>query len=419
MKVIRLQINNFLGVKAVDITPNGNVVKIKGKNGNGKTSVINAIWVAIGGLDKKEVPNDPIRHGEKSAEISVDLGEITVTRKFTGKGEYLEVRSKDGFKAPSPQTLLDGMFNAVSIDPQSFVDMKPKERKELLLGITGNKEKIEQLEMDSKSAYDKRTLVGRDIKTLEGKLVGAPNDEQIEEKSALSLRLKLEEAKEKDRELLHKKDLVSDMIKSNEEHATRIIAIKKEIAELQQEMKECDESIVRNKIKIGEMNEQIESAPPSNTSEVIAEMDAMDEYNAKVRKIKEARALREELKKKEKESDALTAKIKQCDMDKTALLADAKMPVKNISFNGDNMYVGETIFTDMSYSEKIKISMMIGAAINSKIRIIRIARGGELDADSMEQVQKFADKHDLQVWIEQVASEKSQDGLFIEDGEVK
>ena len=26
MKVIRLQINNFLGVKAVDITPDGNVI---------------------------------------------------------------------------------------------------------------------------------------------------------------------------------------------------------------------------------------------------------------------------------------------------------------------------------------------------------------------------------------------------------
>jgi hypothetical protein len=36
----------------------------------------------------------------------------------------------------------------------------------------------------------------------------------------------------------------------------------------------------------------------------------------------------------------------------------------------------------------------------------------------MDSVKKFAEKHDCQVWIEQVADSASQNGIFIEDGEI-
>ena len=47
MKILTLTAENFMRLAAVEITPDGNMVQITGRNGMGKSSVLNAIWAAI------------------------------------------------------------------------------------------------------------------------------------------------------------------------------------------------------------------------------------------------------------------------------------------------------------------------------------------------------------------------------------
>ena len=49
MKIIEFRAERFKRLSAVDITPEGNTVIISGKNGQGKSSVLDAIWLALGG----------------------------------------------------------------------------------------------------------------------------------------------------------------------------------------------------------------------------------------------------------------------------------------------------------------------------------------------------------------------------------
>ena len=49
MKIIALQAENLKRLVAVDIRPDGNLVQITGKNGAGKTSVLDAIWWCLAG----------------------------------------------------------------------------------------------------------------------------------------------------------------------------------------------------------------------------------------------------------------------------------------------------------------------------------------------------------------------------------
>lgn len=49
MKIVSLKAENIKRLVAVEITPKGNVVKITGKNANGKSSVLDSIWMALGG----------------------------------------------------------------------------------------------------------------------------------------------------------------------------------------------------------------------------------------------------------------------------------------------------------------------------------------------------------------------------------
>lgn len=56
MKIIKLTISNFMKLGAVEIEPCGGVVRITGQNGQGKSSVLNAIWAALESQRRKHRP---------------------------------------------------------------------------------------------------------------------------------------------------------------------------------------------------------------------------------------------------------------------------------------------------------------------------------------------------------------------------
>ena len=48
-KILKLQAENIKRLKAIEITPEGHVMVVGGKNGQGKSSTLDAIWYALGG----------------------------------------------------------------------------------------------------------------------------------------------------------------------------------------------------------------------------------------------------------------------------------------------------------------------------------------------------------------------------------
>ena len=47
MKIVKLTAENFKRLEAVEITPDGNTVLISGRNGQGKSSVLDSILAAL------------------------------------------------------------------------------------------------------------------------------------------------------------------------------------------------------------------------------------------------------------------------------------------------------------------------------------------------------------------------------------
>ena len=74
MQIVSLTAENFKRLRAVLIEPKGGLVQVTGRNAQGKSSVLDAIAAAL--LGKDACPSDPIRHGEQSATIKLDLGEV-------------------------------------------------------------------------------------------------------------------------------------------------------------------------------------------------------------------------------------------------------------------------------------------------------------------------------------------------------
>src|SRR4051794_36946621 len=117
MKIIELCAENVKRLKVVQIKPDGNLVEITGKNGQGKTSVLDAIWWALAG--KANIQSAPIPKGEAEARIRLALGEIKVSRTFRQRDgaeptTTIIVENADGARFPSPQALLDGLLGELA-----------------------------------------------------------------------------------------------------------------------------------------------------------------------------------------------------------------------------------------------------------------------------------------------------------------
>jgi len=100
MKIVSLKSKNVKNLKAVEITPEGNTVILTGKNGAGKSAVLDSILYAFSG---KSIPTKPIRNGEDNAKVEIDCGDFTVTRTFGKKGNALKIETKTGDIKKSPQ----------------------------------------------------------------------------------------------------------------------------------------------------------------------------------------------------------------------------------------------------------------------------------------------------------------------------
>ncbi|MCL6479616.1 MAG: AAA family ATPase, partial [Peptococcaceae bacterium] len=185
MKIIKLQAENIKRLKAVEITPDGNTVIISGKNGQGKSSILDSIWLALaGGEAAKNMPR-PIRDGEKKANVHLDLGDLVVTRTWTDNDKsYLRVDNKDGATYKSPQKMLDALVGRLSFDPLAFARQDEKTQLKTLQELVN----IDPAQLDAKrkELFDQRTLVNREVKQLEGQLAGMTTPEPDTPKDEIS-----------------------------------------------------------------------------------------------------------------------------------------------------------------------------------------------------------------------------------------
>lgn len=137
-KITKLEINNFIGITEATIEPKKMTV-ISGKNGRGKTSIVESIRAAFRGASA-----DKIKLGATKAEIFVSTDELEVRRRITAAGSTVTVK-KNGETVTKPQAYLDGIIGDFSFEPVKFFTMNPKEQTEYLLKAIPVKATLEQL----------------------------------------------------------------------------------------------------------------------------------------------------------------------------------------------------------------------------------------------------------------------------------
>lgn len=411
MKIVKLTAENVKRIKAVEIAPNGDgLVIVTGRNGQGKSSVLDSIWYALGGKDAQ--PPRPIRDGEDHAQVTLDLGDLIVTRKWTANDKsYLTVCNAEGAKYPSPQAMLDNLVGRLSFDPLEFSRMKGAEQRSVMLSLGKVDLDLAKNARDRADAEASRRDIARDLKALEARFAAAPDapegtpDAEVSAAAAadaLQEQINIEQAG-----IRHGEAVKAAMRATDVAVATRD-RIKAQLDEATAEMNRRLSALESLEAVIV----QAHDVPAAK-----AALAAVETTNNAVRFCRAKADLAAQCLAKRVEWQAAQGEIDALDNAKSAALAAAEFPVAGLGIDDDGITVGGIPFSQLADSFKLRVSMAMAMALNPKLRVIRVTDGSLLDGDSLKAVQDMAAQADYQIWIERV-DETGKVGIVIEDGEV-
>lgn len=432
LRIIYLEAENVKRLRAVRIRPDKTLVRIEGRNAQGKSSVLDAISAALGGGPWQ--PERPVRDGERRASVKLDLGELIVERRWTASGNStLEVTAKNGGLLRTPQALLDKLLGDLTFDPIAFVRIKPAEQNAILMRAAGLD--FSDIDTAREEAYAERTLVNRELKRLESSLGPPPpsnaperpvdiselvarHSEAVKHNSKLDALQRTKDQADRDitgarrQAESHKNDL-SNTIKEMEA----------KLAQLRASLANVDVSLAKevSGYESAASKAQAELAATSriDVDKLAAEMKNAETVNRLVKQRADWTSGRSALKAKESESEALTKRIDDLDSQKRRLLADAKFPIAGLSIDATGPTYNGVPFSQASSAEQLRVSVAIGLASKPRARIMLCRDGSLLDDANLQALHAIAEEYDAQVFVERVAESASPSAVYIEDGEVQ
>lgn len=463
MKIISLQAENVKKLVAVEIKPDGNLVEITGRNGQGKTSVLDSIWWALAGT--KHIQSAPIRKGATEARIRLDLGELIVSRRFwKGKGgsdeSSISVENAEGARYPSPQKMIDALLGELSFDPLAFARMDPKDQFNALKRFVPGVD-FEAIANSDKGDRERRQEINRLAKQelAAAQLIIVPAGTPAEPVDEEALVKELQEAGEKNAKELNRKnnrasaidrvaalradaddaeaDIKSMVMREGKLCEETVADLQRQILELQTRIETARATLVN---RIREQTERLSAhadarrkeaddlqakidaaaplADPIDTTAITERINQARLTNANVRKLEEREKHRIRHDSLEQQSEEISVRIEKRQADKVAAIAAAKIPVPGIEFGDGEVLLNSVPFEQASDAEQLTASVRIAMALNPKLRVIRIRDGSLLDTAAMQRLAELAEQNDMQVWIERVDS-SGKIGFVLEDGHVR
>jgi DNA repair exonuclease SbcCD ATPase subunit len=422
MKIIKLQAENIKKLKAVEIIPNSDVVILSGKNGQGKTSVLDSIWFALGGGDATKNTPKPIREGEDTAFVSLDLGDIIVSRNWTGNDKtYLKVENKDGAVFKSPQKMLDDMVGRLSFDPLEFSQMSDKEQRDVLLSFIDTSVNLDELEAKKQVIYQERTITNREIKSMEGQLEGldAPPDDLP--KTEISTTSIMSEYRDAQNTINQNNETRQEHKNLQQQYANkeRDIEKVKEQIETLQKLLSSEQSDLDKIKKTGEkLLSKMQGLVDPDISVFNEKIKDAEAVNISIRDAHKYRQIKAQVEKLQTQSTSYTEQIKALDKTRNEIIEKAVFPITGLGFDEIGVIYEGVPFKQCSSAEQLRVSMAMAMSLNPKIKVIRITDGSLLDSQNMKIIEELAHKNDYQIWVERV-DESGTMGIYIEDGEVK
>lgn len=400
VKISSFEIENVKRVKAVALEPTENgLTVIGGRNGQGKTSVLDAIAWALGG--NKFAPSQPYREGSTiPPHLKIELSNGIVVER-SGKNSSLKVIDPSGNKGG--QALLDKFISQFALNLPKFMNANGKEKADTLLQIIGVGDRLYELETEEEKLYNQRHAIG-----------------QIADQKKKFAK-EMPEYKDVPDELVSASELIrqqQDILAHNGENEQK----RKRLSFIENELNNAQIAYNNAKKHLEELLSDVEIARKSaenlvdeSTAELEKNIADIDEINRKVRANLDKEKAEDDAKLYSKQYDELTNKIDEIRKSKYDLLNNAELPLEGLSVENKELTYKGYKWDNMSGSEQLKVATAIIRKLNPECGFVLLDKLEQMDTQTLKEFSTWLEGEGLQAIATRVSS-GDECSIIIEDG---
>lgn len=407
IKINTLQIENIKRVKAVALNPAENgLTVIGGKNGQGKTSVLDAIAWALGG--DRYRPSNPEREGSTlPPHIKLTLSNgLTVER--SGKNSALKVVDTTGKR--SGQQLLNEFVEQLAIDLPRFLQASNREKADTLLQVIGVGDRIHELEAKERDVYNRRRMIGQDADRKrkyadELPFYPAAPKELV---SALDLIRQQQDILARNGENQRKRMRANQIEHEYGKAAAYVSLLKSQLAAAQKQLTQLEADLeIAQKDALDLQDE--------STEEVERSLQEIEQINIQVRANCDREKAEQDAAYYAQQYQELTAELEDIRHDKYALLNSAELPLPGLSVEDSELTYNGKKWDCMSGADQLIAATAVVRAVNPKCGFVLLDKLEQLDADTLLNFGSWLEEQGLQAIATRVST-GPECSIIIEDG---
>lgn len=400
IKINRLEIENVKRIKAVKIEPAQNgLTVIGGKNGQGKTSVLDSIAWALGG--EKYRPSEAQRRESvvpPNLQVLLSNG-LIVERK--GKNSELKVTDPRGGKGG--QQLLNEFIEQLALDLPRFMEASAKEKVDTLLKIIGVGETLAKLDQQENELYNRRRTIGQ-IADQKGKFAKEQPYYPEVPKDLISVS-----------ELIKSQQSILAKNGENQRKRNNLTALENKAADIQRQLDELQKNQSAVLVELEIARKSVEELQDESTAELERNISEIETINRKIRANLDREKAEDDAKQYSDQYARLDGELDIIRKSKTDLLTNADMPLPNLNVeNGELTYNGNK-WDNISGSEQLMIATAIVRRLNPKCGFVLLDKLEQMDIDTLREFGEWLESEELQVIATRVST-GDECSVIISDG---
>lgn len=407
VKIVSLEAQNVKRLKAVELTPTQDGLNlIGGKNGQGKTSVLDAIAWALGG--EKFAPSKP----KRTESVTDPVIRVTLSNGFvverSGKNGTLKIKDPSGKK--SGQKILDEFIEKLALNLPAFMAMNDKEKAKVLLQIIGVGDQLYELDAKCSTLYNRRLEIGRiaDQKEKFAKEMPVYPDAPKEPVSAANLI-------EQQQAILARNGQRQQWQAESQQIAFVIQKLTADIERTKRDLERLEATLAAEQAKAAEAAKSPEELEMESTAELEEQLRSVEEINAKVRANMDREKADLDAESYRKQYDDLTCEIAGIRNERMKLLDGAQMPLDGLSVeDGVLTYHGQA-WDNMSGAEQLRCAAAIVRKLNPECGFVLMDKLEQMDLDTLRDFGAWLEAEGLQVLATRVSTGE-ECAVIIEDG---
>ena len=403
VKINELLIENVKRVKAVQFEPSADgLTIIGGRNGQGKTSVLDAIAWALGGNNYK--PSVPERDGAlvpPNLHIELSNG-LIVERK--GKNSTLKVTDPEGNK--SGQQLLNEFVSTLALDLPKFINGSDKDKADSLLKILGSGDVLAQLDTKENQLYAQRTEVGRIADRKKKAADEMPMYPNVPKEPVSAT------------ELIKQQQEILARNGENEQKRQNAARYERMLAEAQIAFDEAKAALQKAEQDCLTARKSAEDLHDESTAELEKNLAEIEALNIKIRANSTKEAAEVEANNLQQEYDGLTEQIESIREERSKLLDSAELPLPGLSVQDGKLIYNNMPWDGMSGSDQLKVATAIVRKLNPQCGFVLMDKLEQMDLETLQEFGVWLKQEGLQVIATRVST-GDECSIIIEDGMVK